>query len=105
MYQNYNNFSRGGDELRVVNGKASAEQFFMYPNSRVLLLDSNCDRFFIKQTDSAGVASIRTYEFKEVEEEPKDQYITRRELEELMKQYELNPKQQMAEQSAANIKF
>lgn len=46
------------DDLKIVNGRSSAEQYFMYPNSRVLFMDSNCDRFYIKETDASGMAKI-----------------------------------------------
>lgn len=97
------------DDLKIVNGRSSAEQYFMYPNSRVLLMDSTCDRFYLKETDSSGMAKISTYEFKQVQDVPKEQnYVTREEFEELIKKYELNTKQQQSQQQqsiAAPTKF
>lgn len=91
MYSPYSRF--GGDELKVVNGRASADQFFMYPNSRVILMDSSSDRFYIKETDASGFAKVTAYDFTEVKEEPKENdYITKAQFEELIKQYELNTK-------------
>lgn len=82
-----------GDEIKVVNGRQSAEQYSMYPNSRVLLLDSGLDRFYLKETDASGIAKIRTFDFKEVIESPaNNNYITMEQLEEVLKKYELNPK-------------
>lgn len=98
MYTPYSRF--GGDELKIVNGRSSAEQYFMYPNSRTILLDSSCDRFYLKETDASGFSKITTYDFKEVKEEPEqDKYLTKAEFEELMKKYELNFKQSTMEQS------
>ena len=90
MYPIYNQ-SRG-DELKVVNNRTSAEQYMMYPNSRVILLDSTQDRFYLKETDAAGMARITAYDFvKATDDIPANQdYVTRQELEELIKEYELN---------------
>lgn len=91
---NYNNRPTYGDDIKTVNGKQSAEQYAMYPNSRVLLLDSTMDRFYLKETDAAGVAKIRTFDFTEVIETPTNSnYITMEQLKEVLKNYELNPKQ------------
>ena len=90
------------DDLKIVNGRSSAEQYFMYPNSRVLLMDSNCDRFYIKETDASGMAKISTYDFTKVEDVPeKNNYVTREEFEELMKKYELITEQQHQQQQSA----
>ena len=65
-----------------------------------ILLDSSCDRFYLKETDASGFSKITTYDFKEVKEEPEqDKYLTKAEFEELMKKYELNFKQSTMEQS------
>lgn len=80
-----------GDDLKIVNGKMSAEQYPMMPNSRSILMDANCDRFYIKQTDASGISTVRTYEFKEVKE-PSTNYITMEQLEEVLRKYELNIK-------------
>lgn len=104
MYMPYSKF--GGDELKVVNGRSSAEQYFMYPNSRTILLDSTCDRFYLKETDASGFSKITAYDFKEVKEDPKDnEYVTKAELEELMKKYELNIKQSTVESTKVPTKF
>lgn len=93
--QYYSNKPSYGDDIKIVNGRQSAEQYSMYPNSRVLLLDSNTDRFYLKETDAAGMSRIRTFDFKEVIEKPLEEknYITMEQLEEVLKKYELNPKQ------------
>lgn len=99
--QYYNNKPSYGDEIKTVNGRQSAEQYSMYPNSRVLLLDSNVDRFYLKETDAAGMSRIRTFDFKEVIEKPIEErnYVTMEQLEEVLKNYEFNPKQQRTRQS------
>jgi hypothetical protein len=96
---NYTNFNKtNGDELKVVNGLASAEQYMMYPNSRVILLDSTQDRFYLKETDAAGMARIRTYDYKEVQNtlpQENNNYVTREEVEEIIHN-ELNSQQQQS---------
>lgn len=91
MYSPYQQLPQlRGDELKVVNGRASAEQYMMYPNSRVILLDSSMDRFYLKTTDAAGIANIKVYDFVEVDDTPQlTNYITKEEVEELIKN-ELN---------------
>ena len=68
--------------IQYVNGKQSAESYQMLgPNSSVILMDSNLPRFYMKQTDASGVASIHAYDFKEVEEEKPPEYVTKQEFE------------------------
>lgn len=78
-----------GDELKVVNGRESAEQYMMMPNSRCILMDATQDRFYLKTSDAAGISTIKTYDFTEVQDTPVNSYITREEVEELIKN-ELN---------------
>lgn len=89
------------DELKMVNGRKSAEQYSTLPNSRVLLMDSNCDRFYIKETDAAGVTSIKTYEFTEIDDTPQQpNYVTMEQLKEVLDGYEFTPKQQTTQLNA-----
>lgn len=91
MYSPYQQLPQSrSDELKVVNGRASAEQYIMYPNSRVILLDSTMDRFYLKTTDATGMANIKVYDFTEVDDTPQlTNYITKQEVEELIRN-ELN---------------
>ena len=50
--------------IQYVNGKQSAESYQMPVNSSVVLMDSNMARFYMKQTDASGVATIKAYDFK-----------------------------------------
>ena len=67
--------------IQYVNGKQSAESYQMPANSSVILMDSNLPRFYMKQTDASGLASIHAYDFKEVEEEKPQEYVTKQEFE------------------------
>ena len=58
--------------IQYVNDKKSAETYQM---------GANLPRFYMKQTDAAGVATIRAYDFKEAEQEKPVEYVTRSEFE------------------------
>ena len=67
--------------IQYVNGKQSAESYQMPANSSVILMDSNCARFYMKQTDASGMATIKSFDFKETEEEKPTEYVTKQEFE------------------------
>lgn len=82
--------------LLWVQGEAGAKSYLVAPNTTVLLMDSEAQRFFIKTTDPAGMPNLRTFEYSEVSGikttvEPngmEDKFVTREEYEELKEQYE-----------------
>lgn len=57
--------SAAARDLEKVNGLESAKQYQMPPNSRVALFDANDDIFYVKETDSSGFPTIRTFRFVE----------------------------------------
>ena len=67
--------------IQYVNGKQSAETYQMPASSSVILMDSNVSRFYLKQTDASGSATIKAYDFKEAEEEKPTEYVTKAEFE------------------------
>lgn len=67
--------------IQYVNGRQSAESYQMPSNSSVILMDSNRARFYMKQTDASGMATIKAYDFKEVEENRPTEYVTKSEFE------------------------
>lgn len=69
-------------DIQYVNGKQGADAFQMMPNKKALLMDANISRFYIKQTDANGQASVKAYDFKEAEEEKPVEYVTKAEFEE-----------------------
>lgn len=97
MHYNQYNKPIYGDDLKIVNGRQSAEQYAMMPNSRTILLDSTCDRFYLKETDASGLSSIKTYDFTEVIDNPQPNYITLDQLKEVLDQYEFAPKKHVEE--------
>lgn len=67
--------------IQYVNDKKSAETYQMAASSSVILMDANLPRFYMKQTDASGVATIKAYDFKEAEEEKPAEYVTKAEFE------------------------
>ena len=75
-----------------VSGEVGAKSFLVAPNTSILLMDSEGDRFFIKTTDASGMPTIRTFEYKEInapqayqsaQKQLSEQYVTRAEWDEL----------------------
>lgn len=69
-------------DLQFVNGRESVDVYPMAPNSKVLLMDSTMPRFYIKQTDASGMATVTAYDFTAATDAPADEYVTRAEFEE-----------------------
>ena len=67
--------------IQYVNNRQSAEAYQLPPNSSVILMDSNQARFYMKQTDASGLATIKAYDFKEAKEEKPEEYVTKAEFE------------------------
>ena len=67
--------------IQYVNNKQSAEAYQLAPNSSVILMDSNQARFYMKQTDASGMATLKAYDFKEAKEERPEEYVTKAEFE------------------------
>lgn len=99
-YQNtfnpmYNGINKDIQTLVRVNGIEGAKAYQMGANSQVALFDANDDLMYIKCTDGAGFPSIRTFKFEELHNFSKNQeniaenkqYVTRKELEEYVKQF------------------
>ena len=67
--------------IQYVNNRASVDSYQMGPNSSVILMDSNLPRFYTKHTDASGAATIKSFDFKETEEEKPTEYVTKKEFE------------------------
>ena len=81
IYQYQSFLSQPTQSIQYVNGKQSADSYPMSPNSSVILMDSNLPRFYLKQTDASGMATVKSYDFKETEEEKPVEYVTKAEFE------------------------
>lgn len=49
-----------------VQGEAGAKSYLVAPNTTVLLMDSEGQRFYLKTVDNAGIPSLRTFTYSEV---------------------------------------
>ena len=78
---------QGSQGIQYVNGKASAEAYQTQPNQKVLLMDSNEDKFYIVTTDASNFKSIETFRFSK-EEEKAPSFVTHEEFDELKKMLE-----------------
>jgi hypothetical protein len=67
-YQRYNDYLNNSysNGINWVQGVEGAKSFIIQPNEKVLLMDSEDDRLFVKMCDEIGKPSIRS--FKLVEE-------------------------------------
>lgn len=88
--------------LLWVSGEVGAKSYLVAPNSTVLLMDSDSQRFYLKSADVSGMPSMRIFEYNEVtntptsvvsapnshEKELDSKYVTREEYEGLKRQYE-----------------
>lgn len=88
--------------LLWVSGEIGAKSYLVAPNSTVLLMDSDAQRFYLKSADNAGMPNLRIFEYKEVTSTPQnaviapnldenvlhDKFVTREEYEGLKRQYE-----------------
>ena len=57
--------------LLWVQGEAGAKSYLVAPNTTVLLMDSEAQRFYLKSTDGAGMPAMKTFEYKELVAAPK----------------------------------
>ena len=88
--------------LLWVSGEVGAKSYLVTPNSTVLLMDSDEQRFYLKSAANAGMPSLRIFEYNEVTNIPQnapqapnldenvlnDKFVTREEYEGLKRQYE-----------------
>lgn len=84
--------------LLWVQGEMAARSYLVAPNSTVLLMDSDANRFYLKSADSAGMPNLRTFEYTELRldapqpsqkpvENLDDKYVTRDEYNGLRAEY------------------
>ena len=88
--------------LLWLSGEIGAKSYLVAPNSTVLLMDSDAQRFYLKSADNAGMPNLRIFEYTEVTNIPQnapqvpnldenvlnDKFVTREEYEGLKRQYE-----------------
>lgn len=89
---------QGGNSLLWVQGESGAKSYLVAPNTTVLLMDSEAQKFYLKSTDGSGLPNLRTFEYKEIvpnvpqplsqQESLDDKYVTREEYAAIREQYE-----------------
>lgn len=107
--QNNNNWNQNNMQQTVqppqtnqgilwVQGEAAARSYLVVPNSTVLLMDSETNRFYLKSANNAGMPSMQIFEYSEVTQNAPqssqsvptnldDKYVTREEYSRLQAQY------------------
>lgn len=79
----------GSQGILWVQGEAGAKAYMMAPNTTILLMDSEGQRFYLKSTDMSGVPTLRTFKYTEVTSQPvpeevlENKYVTRQEYDEI----------------------
>lgn len=68
---------------RFVSGVEEARSCVLPYGTKAILMDNDLPRFYLKEIDATGVATITTYEFHEVPDEQANPYVTKSEFEEL----------------------
>lgn len=74
--------------VRFVSNRQEAENCAVPRGTKALLMDSNKDIFYLKETDMNGISTISEYSFKKVEPQTADNYITKDEFNKWKEQYE-----------------
>ena len=64
-----------------VNGIEQANSFPIPPNKSAILMDNTKSLFYVKETNPMGQSMIKVYEFKEVSQPQKPQYVTMQDFE------------------------
>lgn len=90
-------YSRPQNNIIWVNGKENARSMQLQPNSTVILLDNDSNKFYIKTTDDIGLGKIRVFNYSEENDSSQtqqqspnptsidvSQYVTKQELEDMI---------------------
>lgn len=54
-----------------IQGEQAAKSYLVAPNTTVLLMDSECSRFYLKSSDASGMPTLRIFEYKETTQSEK----------------------------------
>ena len=90
--QNPYNYQQTSNSINWVQGIEGAKAFQIYPNTNIILMDSENDGiFYIKVSDNVGMCKLRTFKFHEITEQMNqkinpDEYVKKSELESLINQ-------------------
>ncbi|MGM9683219.1 MAG: hypothetical protein ACI3XQ_06450 [Eubacteriales bacterium] len=79
-----------------VNGIDGARNITVQPGNTIWAMDNNEPVFYVKSADSMGVASLKAYRFTEIqpgETAKSEEYVTRKEFNDLLKRLGENPEE------------
>lgn len=86
-----------GNGILWVQGEAGAKSYLVAPNTSVLLMDSEGQKFYLKSVDGNGMPTMKTFEYTEVSQKPAQnavqaenipgKYVTREEFQTLQGNY------------------
>lgn len=85
---------QGIQGVRFVSGIEEVKNCTIPLGSKALLMDKEKDRFYLKETDITGVSTVSEFEFKKVEAEAPQEYVTRQEFEQFSTQLSAQLKEQ-----------
>ena len=83
---------QGIQGVRFVNGIEEAKNCTIPLGSKALRMDKEKDRFYLKETDATGVSTVSEFEFKKVEAEAPQEYVTRQEFEQFQQPAQTQPR-------------
>ena len=100
MMPNYQNpytqftpkYNMSNNSIVWVQGIEGAKAYQLAPNSNIILMDSENDRFYIKTSDNIGMCNLRIFKFTEITETSSNtqidtsQFVTREEFNQLVNQ-------------------
>lgn len=91
QYNPYNNRQPSNNGITWVQGIEGAKAFQMAPNSNAILMDSECDKFYIKTCDNVGMCTLRIFTYNEVSDTTPtqstidtSQFVTKEEFEQIV---------------------
>ena len=111
-YQSPMRYPSISNNITWVKGADEANAYQLFPNSNVLLMDSeNEGVFYIKTRDTMGLSHLRTFKYEEVNpiEEKKTEvdlsnYVTREELQKLLETVKEEQHEQFVQPTKPNNK-
>ena len=66
QYAPQNNHAQQNNGLIWVQGIESAKSYMVAPNTTVLLMDSESQKFYLKSSDASGMPMLRVFEYSEI---------------------------------------
>lgn len=81
--------------VRFVSGLAEAQSCYVPLGFKTILMDSNEDKFYLKENDFNGVSTVSQYSFSKIEKPAADGFVTHEEFDRWKESYESAIRQQI----------